>query len=461
MDGIKKISENVIRQGRALTLTSNYVQDSEAIPAGTIRCDAGTGGLLYKISTNNWSRFNPNSMLLHNSIDTDLIMDRAIHNDQLGDQSVDQRVLRNNSISKNKLMHESVDSDIIKEYSIYDKNLANNCISTQKLKDYCITNTKIAENAINGSKLMINSINNDKLINNSITGHKIADNSIGGEKILNNSITVDKIRDAEIVGNKIADNTISTRNIVNYAITTAKLDTGSVTTDKLANGSITKEKLSNIAIDGSVIMHNSISENHLQDKSVTNRKLQDKVISKNNLDTILNNTITNLDENAIKYDSNNNVLINRSNSNLIVSGNIQGAKVFNSVYKDIAEAYIPGESLNPGDIVEIRDDYKVYKASGGHCIVGVVSDEYASCYGADPQELETNKKIAIGLIGRVHVNVLGAVSIGDYICLDKHGFGKAIKKRDLDYKIHDVIGKSLIASNEEHIKKVECLIFPN
>ena len=143
-----------------------------------------------------------------------------------------------------------------------------------------------------------------------------------------------------------------------------------------------------------------------------------------------------------------------ANGNISCNGVITASKVYNAVYNDLAEGYIPGEKLEPGDIVEIREDGKVYKAEyNSNKIVGVVSDEFADCYGASVKEIKSGEKIAVGLIGKVHVKVKGAVKIGDTICCLEQGIGASFNGRK--------IGKALETKHENGIYKVLCLIYPN
>jgi hypothetical protein len=77
---------------------------------------------------------------------------------------------------------------------------------------------------------------------------------------------------------------------------------------------------------------------------------------------------------------------------------------------------MPGECLEPGDIVAMREDGLVYKANAfDQCIVGVVSDEFANCLGATIEEIEKGWKVAVGTVGKVHVNVRGPVKLGQKI----------------------------------------------
>ena len=49
------------------------------------------------------------------------------------------------------------------------------------------------------------------------------------------------------------------------------------------------------------------------------------------------------------------------------------------------------------------------------CIVGVISDEFANCLGATIEEIEKGWKVAVGTVGKVHVNVRGPVKLGQKI----------------------------------------------
>lgn len=129
---------------------------------------------------------------------------------------------------------------------------------------------------------------------------------------------------------------------------------------------------------------------------------------------------------------------------------------------DIAEAYEPkeGEVYIPGDIVQVDENGQLVKAGPelDYPIVGVVSEEYAACYGATDEEIKENKKIPVGLIGKVHVNVVGPVKLGDKIALAKSGLGASLTYNNLCK--YNVIGKALESNDNTEVKKILCLIYP-
>lgn len=170
----------------------------------------------------------------------------------------------------------------------------------------------------------------------------------------------------------------------------------------------------------------------------------------------------------VKYDKDNNVTLRKNLSvsgDIVANGTIKATKIYNAVFMDLAEAYVPAPDVTfvPGDIVELREDGFVYKADSvndSKVIVGVISNEYAQCFGATEEELTTNQKVAVGMIGKVHVNVVGPVKIGEYIGACKDGIGVS-KDLDLTLQSKHIIGKALESNDSHDPKKVLCLIFPN
>ena len=151
---------------------------------------------------------------------------------------------------------------------------------------------------------------------------------------------------------------------------------------------------------------------------------------------------------------------------LDVEGDITGARVYNMAYSDLAEGYIPGEELEAGDIVAIHEDGKVYKVTQKYvtAIVGVVSDEYAACYGASVDELKNKEKVAVALVGKVHVKIRGNIMLGQKVEYPiffnlEDGIGMAAS-----FNSNYVIGKALETVNSDNfdeIHKVLCLVYPN
>jgi uncharacterized coiled-coil protein SlyX len=294
----------------------------------------------------------------------------------------------------------------------------------------------------------------------------IALGSVTNKLIANNAITTDKIVDGAIITNKIADGAVTTNKIRNNQITYNKLDTS------LQNRIETMEsKIANIEkairrIDNDITaISNKINK---LDQTINNRidNLEETMEEKINAVNIavsqkfieFNKAIENVKSElgkTVMHDGVNNIgnITGKNGStnivNLTCTGDIQGQRVYFMTYQDLAEAYIPGEELSAGDIVAMHEDGKVYKAGpASNCIVGVISDEFANCFGATPEELESKTKVPVGMIGKIHVKVKGSVQLGQQIGVydngigmaDSIGIGKALETIECDEnEIHTIL----------------------
>lgn len=461
MDGIKKINENVTRPGRALTITDTAVRDYEGIPNGTIRCDVHNKGLDFKQGLNDWSKFDAYYCLLEGSVITSLIANKAITNPKIGDSAVDTRTIANDAVVTSKIKNLNVTTDKINNSAITTVKIADQNVTTEKIQDYGITEVKILDQNITTRKIKNEAIIETKIAPSAVTNPKIMNLAIDNNKLANNTIQYEKYANQSIYGAKIKDNGIETLHLADYAITTGKLSTGCVTAPKIADRQVTETKIALGNIHNDHIANQSLLENSFANESVSTRALKNESVTAEKLDPNLKYKIENADKDCVKYNDQNDVYINRSNnSNLVVSGNIEAkGRVFNAVYKDLAEGYEPGEFLEPGDIVEYREaDKKVYRASGKlSTIVGVVSDDFATCFGATYEELADGDKVPVGLIGVVNVKVTGNVIAGQKIFVNKNGIGYAS-----DSGTGLVVGKALqTVSDVQGIHKVECLVYPN
>lgn len=478
-DGIKKISENVIRPGRALTLVSNSVTDYDGIPAGTIKTTRENQGIQYKISDNNWSKFHGEGALIFGSVTTNLLANNSVTNPKIADSAVDTRTIKDSNVTTVKIANLNVTTE----------KLANLCVTTGKIANLNVTEPKIATDAVITRCIKNLNVTTDKIASRAIIGTKIAadaitnfhvaDNAIQTENLLNKCVTFNKIADGQVYGAKIPNNGIDHMHINSNAITYAKIAPGAVTGaadkgvggGKIAKSTITSDNISPNSISGASIAKLTITggnSGHIASSTITNYNIASKTIDKSKLTEAVQNVL----DLAVCHDVNGNAKVKKTlaiGTNpkagyaLSVDGNMIANRVYNAVYMDLAEGYVPGEDLEPGDIVAMENDGKVYKANMfSKCVVGVVSDQYATCLGATPEELANKTKVAVGLIGKVPVKVKGYACLGQYICLsDEPGVGYATTDKK------HVVGKVLenmpieSASDDNKISKVLCLIYPN
>lgn len=470
-DGIKKISENVIRPGRALTLTNNSVADYSGIPSGSLRTVANTRGLQYKISNNNWSKFMGEGILEFGSVTTNLLANKSVTNPKIADQAVDTRTLADSSVVTIK----------IADLNVTTQKLDQACVTTPKIADLNIIAPKIADNAVIERCIINSAITTPKIANRAVietkiaqgavTNYQLAHNSVQTINILNKNVTFDKIADGAVYGSKIPNEGIDHMHIRANAVTTVKVADGAITggaattgTGKIAPQTITSYNIQDKSIETINLADYSITGVKVADSSIENRHIVNETIDKSKLISPIQTVI----DNAVVHDANGHARVIRSMSvganpaggyAFAVDGDMIANRVYNSVYMDIAEGYVPGEELETGLIVAIREDGKVYKAnSTDECVVGVISDQYAACYGATPEELEAGTKVAVGLVGKVPVKVKGPVRIGSYICADMDGTGH------MSMTNFCRVGKALESnhdSKEDEVKEILCLIFPN
>lgn len=460
-EGIKKISENVIIPKRALVVTDPLVPDNDAISVGCLWTDSTLKGLKLKVSRNSFSLLDASQTLLDGSILTNLLKDGCVTNLKL---SV-------NSVSEEKLCDASVTTLKIKDKAVTEQKISENAITESKIKNGAVSSLKILDNAIIESKIANEAVTTSKIADKTITAIKLADSSIINRVIANNAIEERNYSDSSISNSKLQDGCVFGSKIKNKSITSLHLNVNAVVTETIANGAVTSLKIADLSIvnnhlaencvDSKNIINNAITTSKINNLSVTSEKIANKTITKEKLAS----DVIDLIGDPVTYDIDNNVELRKNlnvNGDINATGIITANKVYNSTFMDLAEAYEPDENTVyiPGDIVQVNEEGKIVKASSSSQfpIVGVVSDEYAACYGATKEELEAKTKIAVGLIGKVHVNVIGPVKLGDKIAVAIDGAGASAKINNLSDD--NVIGKALESNDKMGIKKVLCLIYP-
>lgn len=498
MKGMKKLDENVIAPYRSLTITNPNLIDNSNWQIGTLKCNPTLGGLSYKSNeSGTYSLFDASYILVPNTVTTELIMNGTILTEDLSDKCIINNKIADRTINHIKMQFQTLTDDEMGNESITTRALKRQCVvddeneAATKIAYHTILNRSLADSCIQYRNMDTDSIGTMHLIDSCVTENKIANNSVSTDKIKDNSVTCKKIAPYTILGGEmteivengqrtaiqgnIAQGTITSYNIANNAIATQNIMDGAVTNRCIGDGEIYGEKIKPKSIlythivDGTItgkqIADNTIDTVNYKDRSVTSEKLSNDIFNKIN--------------NAVTYDNNGNVTMlldtagscavaigsanangeSMKNGSLRVYGDIRADRVYNMAYADLAEGYVPGEDLEPGDIVELREDGKVYKAySNGlsAVIVGVISDEYAACYGATKEEIENGSKVAVALIGKVHVKIRGPIKIGEPVRVNNiPGVGCTWSNNKF------TIGRALETVEEDGMRKVLCLIKPS
>jgi hypothetical protein len=414
--GIKKITESVVEDDRSLIMLGKLNNDSskiefddnKAVPIGAIISDANTTGskatLRVKSDENKQVRIDAHTTLAPLSI------------------------------QHNELNKDSVITEKIKNAAIIDTKLAKDSVITDKIKNAAVTEPKLA----------VNSVTESKIANGAVVESKINNNAVTTSKIKNDNVTRDKLSSAlrsELDGLRKSITDLDNRFKSHVAESDEKFD-------QLFN------KVAQLEND--IRLLRSEMNTKLQELENKMRKEINDTIDKYNLKNAVIHHNYDIVGNKVSGKYTSTPLSDIScTGNITCSGDINGKRVYFMTYQDLAEAYVPGESLEPGTIVAIHADGKVYKAeSTNDCIVGVISNEYANCLGASKEELFNGSKVAVGMIGKVHVKVKGPVRIGQRINVSLanpgvgmanwmngcNNIGQALETIDCDFdEIHEVL----------------------
>ena len=112
-----------------------------------------------------------------------------------------------------------------------------------------------------------------KIALNAVTALKIAANAVTEVKIDNNAITAAKIAANAVTETKIASDSITSPKILAGSITSAKIDTGAITADKVAANAIEADKIAANAVTSQKIIANAITSDKIEANAITSGKI--------------------------------------------------------------------------------------------------------------------------------------------------------------------------------------------
>lgn len=464
-DGIKKISENVIIDKRALVITDPTVPDNDAISIGALQSNPATKGLKIKVAKNTYSLFDAAEFIMAGTITTPLLKDECVTEPKLGPKSVTEPKLADDAVSTRTVIDLNITEPKLGPKAVTETKIGDQALVNRHYRDESITNEKVANNTLENVKLKDKTITNLKIADATIIDTLIANKAVKNRHLDIDAVDNINLIDFSVYGNKIKLKGIEQKHLAENAVNTINILNGAVTGPKIPDKQIGQEHLKEQAVNTIHYADNSVTNIKLANLSVGTTKLIDKSVTLEKL----GEDVVGLIGDPVQYDQNNDVTLRKHltvNGDVNATGTITATKIFNAVFMDIAEAYEPEEEqvFVPGDIVQLNDKGKLEKADKsvtdpGYPIVGVVSNEYATCYGATEEEIKEGKKIPVGLIGKVHVNVAGPVKLGDKIGFFKEGYGASSRTNNIvkDY----IIGKALESNDDYELKKVLCLIYPN
>ena len=104
-------------------------------------------------------------------------------------------------------------------------------ISTAGVKDDAVTSGKIPANAVGSSELADNAVDTAAIVNQAVTAAKIEDATITDSKLVGSTITNASIANSTILRGKMANNSVGSTEIMDEAVTLAKLEHGTSSND--------------------------------------------------------------------------------------------------------------------------------------------------------------------------------------------------------------------------------------
>ena len=169
--GIKKITESVIEEGRALITIGNGFNDNE---------DNGKG----KISVNDNQAIDPGGLFTYNSLENGGILRIKTAYDEQDRINADQ-TLSFLSVTTRVIGNQAVTTDKIKDSAVTENKIMNNAVTTNKIKNGAVTNSKLAADSVTTEKIKDAAVTMNKIKNSSVTSDKIAKDAVVSDKIKN------------------------------------------------------------------------------------------------------------------------------------------------------------------------------------------------------------------------------------------------------------------------------------
>lgn len=454
--GIKKINEWIMKDGRTINLTQNL--SPERVEGGTLYIKPLDGDLKFlkvdATARKSWERFNPNIIFAPGSINsiiigdsqiiTSKLKDGAVTTPKLANLAVTNEKLANLSVSATKLQSNSVISEKILNGAIIESKLAPDSVTESKIMDRSVTTSKIREGDVINNHLHQNTIKNDKLFDETIEFNKIKSYTIHGGQTFSysgNQTHKGQIAQATITDWNLKDSAVIERVIASNAVTHTKVKDGSIYDRKIPDAGIKDRhisefdgrKLLDLSVGNTKLMNDSVITSKILNGSVTKAKLAGdiQVLMEEWIRVKDTQTIFGAVKNNTAWVKGNLMVRDPNSSGAAVRLDVQGtghftgdltaARCFNPVFADVAEGYVPRGIIEPGEPVALCKEgglqVEHLNKHNYSRFLGFASDEYATLFGATPEEVASGEKVAITLTGRIKVKLPDLeAEVGDYLC---------------------------------------------
>ena len=329
----------------------------------------------------------------------------------------------NSIISQIEVNFNDIDERLEKIEKLFNENELNVLEATIKNgKIYNLESENLISNNANIEKITSNNIYSElcTLNNCSITQCNINNENVENSYIKNLNCNYSKINELHISDLKISDNysLLSSNILFEGNIPGIKFNVS----NNQKNGLSYYSSLNNC--NAEITLENNSEKNIFKINFNTEKDDEFEIKSNYNLKLSAKNIF--LEGNITP--NNNNVGDENNTFDKIYSKQFFGS--YFSYSADLAELYESDKDYEEGTILEVGFETEARIANGKRPILGVVSKKYAILLN----EKQKNG-IPIALKGRIYCKLSKKGERGDYIILDKNGFGKPVKNPKNNYVI--------------------------
>jgi hypothetical protein len=137
-----------------------------------------------------------------------------------------------------------------------------------------INDTNTAITNVSAGVILDYAISTNKLNDDSVTTAKLAEDSVTAEKLADNSVGANVLGAGSVTASKLADNSVTNGKIADNSISLLKMMDGSVSSSKIVNENVLSNHLSALAVTGPKIASSAITASKISAGAVTAAKLE-------------------------------------------------------------------------------------------------------------------------------------------------------------------------------------------
>ena len=168
---------------------------------------------------------------------------------------------------------------VVKRIVISDKVEQTLSTHTHVMNDITDAGALATKNQAGTTDIVDGAVTSAKLADLAVISSKLADAAVITAKIADAAVTEAKINASAVTSTKIADLAIITAKLADAAITTAKLADSSVTASKITTGAVTEAALADLSVSTAKLQDNAVTTIKIIDAAITTAKLADAALT--------------------------------------------------------------------------------------------------------------------------------------------------------------------------------------